>query len=53
MKLEDSQLTGREHHFLLNSQRREPPDHGRYAEAVDEATNELDSMGAMMRYLHG
>ena len=48
MKLEDSQLTGRERHFLLNSQRREPPNRGRYAEAVDETTKELDSMGAMM-----
>ena len=48
VKLEDSQLTGREHNFLLSIQRWEPANRGRYTEAIDEATKELKSMGAMI-----
>ena len=53
MKMEVSELTGRERNFLHNIQRWEPPDRGRYAEALNEATEELESIGAMIRDLLG
>ena len=43
----------RERYFLHNIQRWEPPDRGRYAEAIIEAKEELESIGAMIRYLLG
>ena len=51
--MEVSELTGRERNFLHNIQRWEPPDRGRYAEAIIEAKEELESVGAMIRYLLG
>ena len=36
---------------LEDSQRWEPPDRDRYAEAKDEAPKELESNGAMIPYL--
>ena len=52
-KMEDGELTTRERNFLHNIQRWEPPDRGRYAEAIIEAKEELESIGAMIRYLLG
>ena len=48
VKMEDSELTARERNFLHNIQRWEPPDRGRYAEALNEATEELESIGAII-----
>ena len=49
--MEDGELRNRERNFLQNIQRWEPPDRGRYAEATIEAKEELESIGAMIRYL--
>ena len=51
--MEDGELTTRERNFLHNIQRWEPPDRGRYAEAIIEAKEELESIGAMIRHLLG
>ena len=53
VKMEDGELTTRERNFLQNIQRWEPPDRGRYAEAIIEAKEELEFIGAMVRYLLG
>ena len=53
VKMEVSELTGRERNFLHNIQRWEPPDRCRYAEAIIEAKEGLESIGAMIRYLLG
>ena len=53
VKMEDGELTTRERNFPHNIQRWEPPDRGRYAEAIIEAKEELESIGAVIRYLLG
>ena len=53
VKMEDGELTTGERNFLHNIQRWEPPDRGRYAEAIIEAKEELEFIGAMIRYLLG
>ena len=51
--MEDGELRNRERNFLQNIQRWEPPDRGRYAEAIMEAKEELESIGVIIRYLLG
>ena len=53
VNMEDGELTARERNFLHNIQRWEPLDCGRCTEAIIEATKELESIGAMIRYLLG
>ena len=53
VKMEDGELTTRERNVLHTVQRWEPLDGGHYAEAIIEATEELESIGAMIRYLLG
>ena len=53
VKMEDGELTARERYFLHNIQRWDSLDGGRYAEAIIEATEKLESIGAMIRYLLG
>ena len=60
--MKDGETTARERNFLDgDSMARggnvlhqwEPPDRGHYVEAINEATEELESIGAMIRYLLG
>ena len=53
VKMEDGELTTRERNVLHTVQRWEPLDGGHYAEAIIEATEELESIGARIRYLLG